>query len=74
MVMSFPQPLYSLMVMAWVTPCCSPMKITNKTLKNGGAWVAQSVKRPTLNFGSVHDLRVMRLSPTLGFRHGMETA
>jgi len=29
----------------------------------GGAWVAQSVKRPTLDFGSVHDLRVMRLSP-----------
>ena len=27
-----------------------------------GTWVAQSVKHPTLNFGSGHDLRVMRQS------------
>ena len=31
-----------------------------------GAWVAQWVKHPTLEFGSGHDLRVMRLSPPLG--------
>ena len=31
-----------------------------------GACVAQSVKRPTLDFSSGHDLRVVRLSPTLG--------
>ena len=30
-----------------------------------GRLVAQLVKRPTLDFGSGHDLRVMRLSPTL---------
>ena len=28
-----------------------------------GVWVAQLVKRPTLDFGSGHDLSVMRLSP-----------
>ena len=28
-----------------------------------GAWVAQSGKRLTLDFGSGHDLRVMRSSP-----------
>ena len=28
-----------------------------------GTWVAQSVKRPTLDFSSGHDLTVMRLSP-----------
>ena len=27
-----------------------------------GAWVAQSVKHPTLDFGSGHDLRIMRSS------------
>ena len=30
--------------------------------KEGGAWVAQSVKHPTLDFGSGHNLRVERLS------------
>ena len=30
-----------------------------------GTWVAQLVKCPTLDFGSGHDLRVMRLSPAL---------
>jgi len=29
-----------------------------------GTWVAQSFKHPTLDFGSGHDLRVMRSSPT----------
>jgi len=28
-----------------------------------GTWVAQSVKHPTLDFSSGHDLRVMRSSP-----------
>ena len=31
------------------------------------AWGAQSVKYLTLDFGSVHDLRVMGLNPMLGF-------
>ena len=33
-----------------------------------GAWVAQSVKHLTLDFGSGHDLRVVRFSPELGSR------
>ena len=31
-----------------------------------GAWVAQSVKHPTLDFSSGHDLTVVRLSPAWG--------
>ena len=31
-----------------------------------GTWMAQSVKCPTLGFGSGHDRRVMRLSPASG--------
>ena len=31
-----------------------------------GAWVAQSVKRPTLDFGSGHDLMVADIKPALG--------
>ena len=42
--------------------------------EKGGTWVAQSVKPPTLDFSSGHDLRVVRLSPTLGSVLGMETA
>ena len=40
-----------------------------RLVKNGrwvGAWVAQSTKRPTLDFGSGHDLRVGRPSPAWG--------
>ena len=29
----------------------------------GGAWVAQSVKQPTLDFGSGHDLTVHEIEP-----------
>ena len=31
-----------------------------------GAWVAQSVKQPTLGFGSDHDLTVCELEPHVG--------
>ena len=31
----------------------------------GGTWVAQSVKGPTLDFSSGHDLRVVRLNSKL---------
>ena len=34
--------------------------------KTQGAWVAQSVKQPTLDFSSGHDLTVVRLSPVSG--------
>ena len=36
--------------------------------------MAQSVKYPTLDFGSGHDLRVVRLSPKLGSVLGVEPA
>ena len=36
--------------------------------------MAQSVKCPTLDFGSGHDLRVLGSSPTLGSMLGMESA
>ena len=39
-----------------------------------GTWVAQSVKCPTLDFASRHDLRVMRLSPMLGSTLDVEPA
>ena len=32
----------------------------------GGAWVAQLVKCPTLDFGSGHDLRVHEIEPCIG--------
>ena len=36
-------------------------------LKRGRtAWVAQSVKRPTLDFGSGHDLTVREIQPRVG--------
>ena len=45
-----------------------------KWVKFRGAWAAQSVEHLTLDFGSGHDLRVVRLSPVLGSALGMEPA
>jgi len=39
-----------------------------------GDWVAQSVGRRTLSFSSGHDLRVLRLSSTLGSMLRAESA
>jgi len=39
-----------------------------------GTWVAQSVKRPTLGFGSGRDLRVVRWSPASGSALSRESA
>ena len=39
-----------------------------------GTWVAQSVGHPTLDFGSDHDLRVLRLSSIWSFVHSGESA
>ena len=39
-----------------------------------GGLGAQSVKLPTLDFGSGHNLRVMRLSPALGSTLDVEPA
>ena len=37
-----------------------------KSANSTSSWVAQSVKHQTLDFGSGHDLRVVRSSPTSG--------
>jgi len=42
--------------------------------QGGDAWVAQVVKRPTLNSGLGHDLRVVRASPVSGSALSMEAA
>ena len=40
-----------------------------------GTWVAQSVKRPTLGFGSGHDLTVHEFKPCIGLcADSMESA
>ena len=39
-----------------------------------GCRMAQSVRWPTLDFGSGHDLRVVRSNPTSGSALGMESA
>ena len=39
-----------------------------------GTWVAQSVKSVTLDFGSGHDLRAIKLSLMSGSTLGMEPA
>ena len=44
-----------------------------KTLVQGSL-VAQSAKHLTLNFGSGHDLRIVRLRPMLGSMLGVELA
>ena len=41
---------------------------------SSGTWVAQSVERPTLDFGSGHDSRVVKLSPASGSVLRMEPA
>ena len=48
--------------------------ISNEGLVSRGAWVAQSVKNLTLDFGSGHDLRILRSSPMLGFVLSVESA
>jgi len=44
-----------------------------KIVKYWDTWVAQSFKCPTLDFGSGHDLRVVRSSPALGSALGIES-
>ena len=40
-----------------------------KNLGGRGAWVAQSIKRPTLDFGSGHDARVCEIEPHVWALH-----
>jgi len=57
--------------------CITTISLTlSQHLKNSlmrGAWVAQSVRHLTLDFGSGHDLRVMRSSPASGSAQAMES-
>ena len=50
--------------------------LSQKKRKNvwRGTWMAQSVKLQTLDFGSGHDLRVLRLSPMSGSVPNVEPA
>ena len=42
-------------------------ELDSKVTKNyRGAWVAQSVKHPTLDFGSSHNLLVREIKPCVG--------
>ena len=52
-----------------ITPWNRPIQLLHSRDQKGsrGSWVAQSVERPTLDFGSGHDLRVVRSSPGLGY-------
>ena len=45
-----------------------------KNIKIWGAWVAQSVECPTLDFSSAHGFMVMGWSPMSGFVLNMEPA
>ena len=39
-----------------------------KRIKRWGTWVAQSVKRPTLDFGSGNDLTICEFEPHMGLQ------
>ena len=58
--------MYSIGIKAYF----SVSQVSRAPLKTdfGGAWVAQSVKRPTLDFGSGHDLTVHGFGPHVGCR------
>ena len=43
-----------------------PYRSPTSSVKFRGAWVAQSVKRPTLGFGSGRDLTVRGIEPHVG--------
>ena len=60
------------MALASCLACGSPMPTIYRGL--GGTWVAQSVKRLTLDFNSGHDSRVVGSSSTLGSMLSMEPA
>lgn len=50
------------------------LKTDLRTDSAWGAWVARSFKLPALDFGSSHDLSVMRLSPMSRSVLGVEPA
>ena len=66
----------------WIISCLKDKmerssKMYEKAINNypkWGAWEAQAVKHLPLDFGSSHDLRVMRLSPASGSTLSMKSA
>ena len=58
-------PLFLPLIQAGVEP-------KNRSLR--GAWVAQSVKHPTLDLGSGHDLMVLRSRPASSSALGVKPA
>ena len=50
------------------------LTFTAYNLRTRGAWVAQLVERPTSDFGSGHDPRVVGLSPVSGSALSVEPA
>jgi len=48
--------------------------LTYKMEMRGSTWVVQSGKRPTLDLGSGHDLRVVTSSPASGSTLGVQPA
>lgn len=57
----------------WLTECNFKNEI-NKYSTTEGSWVAQPVKRTTLDFSAGRDLKGMRLSPVLGSTQGVQPA
>ena len=57
-----------------LVPSVQETDTSNNVDISWGTWVAQLVKHPTLDFGSGHDLRVMRLSRVSGSVLGVEPA
>ena len=57
------------------TVCLGRQHVESKLRPPRGTWVAQSVKRPTLDFGSGHDLTVREFKPRIGLcTHSEEPA
>ena len=58
----------------WIKTLNIKTNTLNKNKIEWGAWVAQSVRHPPLDFNSGHDLRVMRSRSTLGSMLNGESA
>ena len=52
-------------VFHWTSKFCESQSTDIESCIHGGAWVAQSVKCPALDFSSGHNLTVVRSSPEI---------
>ena len=57
-------------MMQAINPCVSLVIYSFQKALSGGAWVARSVTRQTLGFGSGHDLTVREFKPRTGLCAG----